>query len=77
MDKQHKEGTEVHVPTPWYDQYNTHTHNNITQAVAVKDSCFALLRAHQYDIAITDPVFYYRDRCRRTPLILSCTLHMW
>ena len=60
MDKQRKEG-KVHEPTPWYDQYNKHAHNHITLAVAAKDSCFALRRAHQYDIAstlsiaITDP----------------------
>ena len=72
MDKQRKEG-KVHVPTPWYDQYNTHAHNHITRAVAAKDSCFALRRAHQYDIAstlsiaITDPVFYCRGGCTSTP----------
>ena len=63
MDKQRKEGTEAHVPTPWYGQYSTLAHNHTTRVVSAKDSCCALLQAHQYGIAstislaITDPAF--------------------
>ena len=64
MDKRRKEGTEALVPTPWYGQCSTHAHNHTTRAVPAKDSCFALLQAHEYGIAstvslaITDPAFY-------------------
>ena len=46
MDKQRKEGTEAHVPTPWYGQYSTLAHNHTTRVVSAKDSCCALLQAH-------------------------------
>ena len=43
--------TEAHVLTPRYGQYVTHTHNHITQAGAVMDSCFAVIWAHQHSTA--------------------------
>ena len=33
-------------------QYLTHAHSHITRAVAVMDSCFALIGAHQHGIAV-------------------------
>jgi len=44
--------TEAHVPTTWYGHYLTHMHNHITSAVAVMDSCFALMGDHQHGILI-------------------------
>ena len=41
MDKQRKEGTEINVPTPWYDQYNTHAHKHITRAVQLRTAVSA------------------------------------
>ena len=37
---------------PWPGQYLTHTHSDITQAVAATDSCFILIGAHQCGKAI-------------------------
>ena len=44
--------TEAHVPTTWYGHYLMHAHIHITPAVAVMDSCFALMGAHQHGILI-------------------------
>jgi len=38
---------------PLTGQYLTQAHSHITQAVAARDSCFALIRAHQHgDMAV-------------------------
>ena len=42
----------LYTPTHGPGQYLTYAHSHITQAVAVMDSCFALIGAHQYGIAV-------------------------
>ena len=60
--------TEAHVPTPRYGQYLTHPHNHITRAVAVMDSCFTLIGAHQHGIAVGP--MKVENPCMKDPLLL-------
>ena len=76
------DSNEAHLPTPRYGQYLRHAHNHITRAVAVMDSCFALVGAHQHGVAvgamsrvnprIRDPLLP-RRYCRVLPW---CLLHI-
>ena len=43
--------TEAHIPIRQYGQYLTHAHKHITPVVAAIDSCFVLIRTHEYGIA--------------------------
>ena len=49
-----KQGAHTAWPVPVIGscQYLTHAHSHITRAVAVMDSCFALIGAHQHGIAV-------------------------
>ena len=49
-----KQGAHTAWPVPVIGscQYVTHAHSHITRAVAVMESCFALIGAHQYGIAV-------------------------
>ena len=49
-----KQGAHTAWPVPVIGSchYLTHAHSHITRAVAVMDSCFALIGAHQYGIAV-------------------------
>ena len=42
----------THTPTHRLASTVTHVHKHIAQAVAVKDSCFALIGAHQHSIDV-------------------------
>ena len=43
--------TEAHIPTLQYGQYLMNAHKHITPLVAAMDSCFVLIRTHEYGIA--------------------------
>ena len=78
--------TEAHVPTTWYGHYLKHAHIHITPAVAVMDSCFALMGAHQHGILIRSMSRWIHESktlyChgwweQSTPLSASSTIDKW
>ena len=54
-------------PSPWYNTSNlTHAHSQINLAAAAMDSCFVLIKTHQYGTALGERFLLaavYRCHC--------------
>ena len=57
---------------PRPSQHLTHAHSHITRAVAVMDSCFALIKAHQHGIAVGP--LYGKSRSKPVKYVYVCPL---